>query len=233
MFVVSWQRIPRIVVNVPVPFKVLLIRQTDDGQEVCAGEISDDDWRLFTAFRDYAVGLESAEWVRAGLDSHYSASQASDGVMKIDAPNKPSDTAVRELLHLMRPFLLQNEATWYPKINGRLYAYLDHPYLRKELATGRRIFDHGSFHLYGQITINDLPLHDERTFSLWLNAFEYHRDPKKRAELTSAFRGPPDDFALAVFRSILADRAAEVMKVAAMITSIENARSSQVKDGCE
>lgn len=55
---------------------------------------------------------------------------------------------------------------------------------------------------YGQISINNLPLHDERTFDLWVNAFEYHRDRAKRLKLTEALKGPPDDFVPAVFRNI-------------------------------
>ena len=210
-----------------IPFKMLLTRQSDGVEEVCAGAITDADWALLCTFRDYAKDLESAEWVRSGLDADYSVGPDENGATKVDVPNKPSDAAVRELLHLMRPFLLRNERTWYPAINSKLRGYLDHPYLRQWLALGRRIFDNGHFQLYGQISINELPLHDERTFGLWLNAFEYHRDPQKRAQLSEAMHGPPDEFVLAVFRSILADRATEVPRLATLITSLEAAPSNQ------
>lgn len=193
----------------PVPFKIRLTRQSDGVEEICQGQISGKDWQLFRTFRDFAMELRATEWVRSGLDSHYTAGSDESGFLKVEAPNRAPDSAVRELLHVIRPFVLKGEPTWYPAVNSRLRRYLDHPHLRALLATSRRVFDNGHFHLYGQISINDLPLHDEHTFSLWLNAFEYHRDQEKQAILAAAFNGPPDELALAVFRSILADRAAE------------------------
>ena len=46
------------------------------------------------------------------------------------------------------------------------------------------------------------PVHDEQTFNLWLNAFEFHRDRDKRATLTKALGGELDDLALLVCRII-------------------------------
>jgi hypothetical protein len=211
---------------VPTPFRVLLTKQTDGSEEVCSGEIADEDWSLFATFRDYARDLESAEWVRAGLNAGYKLTFDATGQKAVEAHDRPSDGAVRELLHLLRPFVLQNEPTWYPTVNSRLRRYLSHPYLLDWLATGRRIFDNGHFHLYGQISINNLPLHDERTFALWLNAFEYHRDAGKRAQLTEAMNGELDELALAAFRSIVADRTTEVLRLALFITNLEQAPSN-------
>jgi hypothetical protein len=211
----------------PVPFNIRLTRESDGAVETCAGTIDDADWALFATFRDYSTSLGSSEWVRACLDAGYSIMEDGAGIPQIEAPYRPSDAAFRELLHLMRPFVLQNEPTWYPSINSTLRGYLQHPYLQDWLAVGRRIFDNGRFHLYGQISINDLPLHSEKTFQTWLNAYEYHRDQTKRAKLEAAFNGPPDEMSLAAFRSILADRTVEVRRLAALISNIENAPSNR------
>ena len=207
----------------PVPFRIRLIRASDGVEETCSGEIPDADWRLLTTFWTYAKDLESAEWVQAGLDADYSIQPGENGESQILVRHKPSDAAVSQLLHRMRPFLLQNEDTFYTRVNKTLARHLTHKWLRDWLAIGRRIFDHGQFRVYGQITVNDLPLHDERTFGLWLNAFEYHRDQAKRAQLIESMGGPPDDFVLAIFRAILADRATEVLRLATMIDKIERA----------
>jgi hypothetical protein len=211
----------------PVPYRIHLTKQADGTEDVCSGLISDVDWLLFSTYRDYAEELKATEWVRSGLDAEYSVTSDDKWNTCVEVRNKPSDAVVSQLLHRMRPFVLQNEPTWYPTVNSRMRGYLDHSYLRQWLAAGRRIFDHGHFSLYGQISINDLPLHDERTFNLWLNAFEYHRDQGKRAKLTEALNGPPDDLALAVFRAMLADKAAEVMRIAHLITDIETAPSNR------
>src|SRR4051794_288942 len=110
----------------PLEFTLRLVRSTDGVEEVCAGIINDTDWKQFATFREYAKELEAAEWVRAGLDAHYSVHRDTSGVITVDVPNRPSDAAFHQMLHLMRPFVLEEHDTAYVKINNKLRRYLDH-----------------------------------------------------------------------------------------------------------
>jgi hypothetical protein len=211
---------------VPTRYRIVLRRGEDGPDEVCAGEISDEDWRLLTQFRDFAEELRSAEWVRQGLDSRYSIATEPGRGLVATVPKQPSDTALRELLHLLRPFVLQNEATYFPKVSGRLWKYLDHPHLQKLLAHSRAVFSGDEMRRYFKISAHQLDINDERTLSLWLNAFEYHRNPDKREEFLRLHGGPPDELTLTVFRDMLASKAEAVFWLADLITVIDRAPSN-------
>jgi hypothetical protein len=210
-------------------FGFQLTRKDTGAVEELRGDISAEDWVLFTEFRDYSGEIRNAEWFRAGLDAGFSLKYKQETGLSVEVPNQPSNAAVRELLHLLRPFVLQKERKAYVRVASKLWQYFDHPYLRQVLAKSRKIFDDGQFSLYGHIELNDLRLNDDRTFGLWLNAFEYHRDPAKRAELEKAFHGQPDDLVMAIFRGMISDKAVEVLRLAAFITGIEDAHNKRVQ----
>jgi hypothetical protein len=210
----------------PTRYRIVLRRGDDGPDEICAGEISDEDWRLFTAFRDFAEELRSAEWVRQGLDSRYSIHSEAGRGLVADVPKRPSDTALRELLHLIRPFVLQNEETHFPKVSARLWKYLNHPHLQQLLAHWRAVFSGEEMRRYFKITAHQLDINNDRALALWLNAFEYHRDADKREEFLRLHGGPPDELTLTVFRDMLASKAEAVFWLAELITAIERAPSN-------
>jgi hypothetical protein len=205
----------------PIRYRIVLRRSDDGPDEVCTGEISDEDWRLFTTFRDFAEELRSAEWVRQGLDSRYSIGTEPGRGVVATVPKRPSDTALRELLHLIRPFVLKKEDTHFPKVSGRLWKYFNHPHLQNLLAHWRSVFSGEEMRRYFTITVHQLDISDDRTLSLWLNAFEYHRDAEKREEFLQLHGGPPDELTLSVFRDMVASKAEAVFWLADLITAID------------
>lgn len=224
----------------PLPFNITLRKQSDQSAEVCAGEISDEDWDLIDAFRKEAARLRTCEWIKAGLDDDYTLESDSTGRVVVNVANPPSDAAVRELLHLLRPFVLQNERTFFPKVTGRLWGYFAHEYIRGILAQHRDGFSHGydraCFELSVSATIegaagqnrdDNFVINDAEAFNLWINAFEYHRDEKKRKQLIEKLGAEPDDLTLAQFRRMIADKARAVLHVANFLESIVAAPSAR------
>lgn len=194
-------------------FTILLTHKATGAQEVCEGTIADVDRELFALFHTYASELREAVWVRDGLDAEYSLDARADGVPVVTVPNRPTDTAVRELLMLLRPFLLNDEATYFPKVTARLREYLTHPYLRAHLDRHRKGFADGYGRAFFTLSVNDVAINDQRTFDWWLNAFHYHRDPQKRAKLLAVVRDDVDELTLAVFRSMIADKALAILTI--------------------
>ena len=144
---------------------------------------------MFTTFLDFADELGSAEWARQGLDSRYSIGTEPGRELVAKVPKRLSDTALRELLHLIRPFVLQNEDTHFPKVSGRLWTYLNHPHLQKLLAHWRSVFSGDEMCCYFKITAHQLDINNDRTLALWLNVFEYYRDTEKREEFLQLHGG--------------------------------------------
>jgi len=204
----------------PIPFEIVLRNVSDGTEERNAGTIADADWKVLKSFKDYAADVRSTQWAKAGLGAHFVV----QGVRRktiIKWRKKPSLAKVRELLHCLRPFLLKNEPTFYPRVNKLLGKYLSHAFLQSELDLGRRIFHNGRFSLYGQLRVDNLPLYSSETFTRWLNAFEYHRNESDRTALANALGGTPDELGLAVFYSITADRAHMVLHLASLIAYID------------
>lgn len=205
----------------PLPFEIVFRKGSPEAAERVIGTISDADWQLLKKFRNNAADLRTTKWVRAGLDARFTV-RAFRGRTRITWRKKPSRAMVSELLHRLRPFVLKKEPTSYPRVNKLVRRCIDHEYIRADLDTARRIFQHGGFSLYGQLSVGSLPLYSSETFTRWLNAFEYHRDESHRQELEAALGGPPDDLALAVFYGIAADRSQMVMHLASVISALEH-----------
>jgi hypothetical protein len=225
---------------VPLPFRIILRKKSDQSAEVCAGEMSDEDWDLVEAFRKEAARLRTCEWIEAGLDDDYTVETDSRGSMVVNVANPPSDAAVRELLHVLRRFVLQSERTFFPTVTGRLWGYFAHEYLRGILAQHRDGFKHGYDRAYfelsvsatiegatGQKRADNFVINDAEAFNLWINAFEYHRDESKRNQLIKKLGAEPDDLTLAQFRRMIADKARAVLHVANFLDGTAAAPSAR------
>jgi hypothetical protein len=218
----------------PLPFRVVLTKKSDQSEEVCAGEISDADWATLETFRLEAAKLRTGAWVANGLDTNYTISGDGSGKIIVDWPNRPSDAVVREHLHLLRPFVLQkNNPTHFPKILNILRRYFTHPHLQNLLAEHRDGFRHGYGRAYFQLSVSAtlegasgqnsddyFLINDERAFDLWVNAFEYHRDQDKRKQLTEKLGTEPDEMTVTTFQNILADKATAVLHVASFLDDL-------------
>jgi hypothetical protein len=215
-----------------IPFRFRISMRTSGMEEICEGEIPDDDWARLIAFRDCARELETAEWVKNGLDADYNVTSRESGEPLVEVPNRPTDAAVRELLLLLRPFILEKEFTFYLRVLGILRRYVQHPALAALFEQQKRFFLTGHFGLFGKISVGGphadpfsddmLVLNDSDTFDLWLNAFVYHRDSEKRAALMAHFGKEDDEFILASLRALIADKAYAVLWLANFVDQMAN-----------
>ena len=80
-----------------------------------------------------------------------------------------SDAELHEFLHVLRPVILQKEATSFNNVAallGRRFAsraFADH------MKVIRRVFEHGELNLYMQVSIGGQPLFHESLLDTWLN----------------------------------------------------------------
>jgi hypothetical protein len=216
----------------PIPFRFRLTKPDSTAEEICEGAIPDEDWAIAVEFREYALELESAEWVKSGLDAGYDVKFSADSGTVVEVPKPPTDTAVREVLLLLRPFILDDEPTSFLRVLGILRRYMSHPALKQLFEQRRRIFLKGQLGLYGEISISGpgadplgdgaLVLNDTKTLNLWLNAFVYHRDADKREALLSHFGSKDDELVHATLRALIADKTQAVIWLATFIDQLAN-----------
>ena len=207
-----------------VPYRFVINNKRTGEDEIAEGQIPDDLWQTLLAFRDEARRVSSCDWVRAKLPGTYRVHFDAGGV-RVELIDAPSDSAIAQILHRVRPFVLQSERLYYPRVAGKFYESIPHPFLRGLLAENRAMFTGKDMRQAFVITSHDLELNSETAFDLWVGAFEYHphdRDPSHKEKFLALHGGPPDDMALAVFRDMLRGKVLAILNLADFVSGIED-----------
>lgn len=193
-----------------------------DTPEIVDGQFTDDEWESLLAFRAESERLRRAEWIASGMSAPIHIEWSQGSPLTHSTPNRPSDAQVKEVLHGLRPFILQKDPHFFPRTLNILTGAIRHPWMRAQKRTALDRFVGADVRQLFQLTAGDLELTAPRAIDLWLNAFEYHRDPVKHAEFVKERGGEPNDLDLAVFRSMLVGKVDAIMGLANFITWFVN-----------
>lgn len=196
-----------------------VIPETQERVEV-RGEFSSDEWERLLRFAEYAEELEETALFQNGGEIRANFSLDGNGVFN-DSSVFPSRPVVAELIHALRPIILQKEPTHFLRVCNLLSKHYSHPYLRKMIDRLRRHFVVNPSEDGWRFEVDEFALNSEEALDAWLNAYEYHRDADKRAELERLHAGPPNDFSKAVFLLLLLRKAEAAITVAGLIRAIE------------
>src|SRR6185295_6934340 len=132
----------------------------------------------------------------------------------------PDPDHYRALLHLMRPFVLQREATHFGKVVNILCSRLDHPAFRTYLDRQKAIFA-GQRQQAMKLFSNGTVINSTETLDLWLNGFEYHRDADKRTQFEALQSETlPVEVSLNLLAGIVLDRVRAVLDIGNAIYSM-------------
>jgi hypothetical protein len=180
-------------------------------------------WQTLERFAAYAHELTQCRVLSTDWGPfRFSVSGNEDGVM-FEPTSMPDADDFRALLLLMRPFVLQDEQTSFFKVRNILERRLsDHPALRAYLDRQKAIFD-GQRCQAMKLVSGDTVINSRQTLELWLNAFQYHRDEKKRA-MFEALHGDvlPVELTRALMIEIMLDQARAVVVIGNAIFALRN-----------
>ena len=189
-------------------------------------EIPDDDWVTLIAFADGADELRNSQVFQAGLRVQLKIKWNATTGLAFEGILPPNDV-IAALLHRVRPFVLQKEATSFFRVRNILAKHMVHPELRRMLDFQRDLFSGKDFQ--EQLRIESATpilkgvVNSGESFQKWLNAFEYHHDPQKRAEIEQLCGILTFDAARAVFVSMLLDKLKSILFLATIIRRCESA----------
>jgi hypothetical protein len=188
--------------------------KTQKGIEI-TGEFSDPEWKTCLSFVEYADDLSRTQLVRKGNTRLVIQWNAQTG---FEPPVLPPVSELSEFLHMMRPFILNKESTYYIKVDSIISKNFQYDYIRKILKMKRNLFlGRAQKNLY-QLSTEAIVLSSEEMLKKWLNAYEYHRDESKREELQ---RLHSDGFPLEIIKffwiDILLDKAVAIFWLQALI----------------
>lgn len=207
------------------PYKIRITLSDSKETVLVEGSFTDEEWLQLTKFRQYVRELEESEYVSNGmpLDSKISWT-VEEGFY---SPTLPPASQIREFLHLLRPLILDDEATYFPRILNIIARHFQHPYFRDTIKTLRDGFLKGNTIRYFKVSIDELQINSEKALRLWLNAFEYHRDPEKEAKLRTLHQEVPFASSKSLLINQLRDKVDAMQWLAAFIDRIEKAPTNQ------
>lgn len=198
----------------PHRFQVTLRNETSGTAERLDGEFSDEDWDSLSRFLALSYRLAKCQIARTKNQLHFRINGSAEQEVVFEATLPPEDDIAAFLLR-MRPFVLQREATNFFKVRNILARYLTLPILRKHLDNLRDRYN-GKFIPFS-VGVNTMELSSEKTVDIWLNAFEYHQDVEKQAELNAMYKVFPESSARVMFLYYMLERASAIGKLGALI----------------
>jgi hypothetical protein len=197
----------------------ITVTTTTGEKHTQSGQFPDDEWDLLKRFLAYTFPLSETGIVKYGrgvsykVHWHHEQGETEEAVV-------PADDEVSAFLHRMRPFILQSEPSYLPRILNVLARRVTLPTARRILDVYRKRFLR---QLDGDLRIStgEVELTSDETLTKWLNAFEYHRDEDKQKdlrEITVAFTEPSSR---AIFLISLYEKAKAVFETASLIRALE------------
>jgi hypothetical protein len=218
-----------------MPKEMTLQLQDKDGKAVGAQThvtFDDAEWDRLKRFLEFSAEVAETPIVREGRRASTSLScDFTTGVMSHTVALPPK-AEIQALLHLMRPFVLQKEPTAFNRIVNILERRIDDPRVRSSLEQQKQLFSGEEFQQQVKMIASagpgtDAVLNSEETFQLWLNAYEYHKDEEKKAELEELHALLPFEWLRGMFVSMMLDRALAVINIANFIRFLETSKRGE------
>lgn len=192
--------------------------------EAVSVEIPADEWQLLLDFASYADQLETTEFLRVGITDHCEV--IVDGSIRV-TKDLPPASQLRELLHTLRPLILQNEPTSYVRVVGILGRRIDHHLWRGFIKGYARSFRADASQEFFTVRIGNLVLNSEEALDLWLNGYEYHRDREKRNRLSASIGSEVTETSRALFVDLLGAKVEAILEVRDLVHWIERGSLSE------
>lgn len=165
-----------------------------------------------------ASRLKTAEALKDGVVRRSGIRWSTEEGWQVTSPLP--EAQVRELLHLIRPFVLKKERTEYPSVTKLLGRRITDPKVRRDLREARKIFAGGVSRFHYGIFANGVMLNCEPVFHAWINGYEYHQDVEKRALIESLCPGTSFEFGRGLLVDILLDKALLVLDLATFLEAL-------------
>ncbi|HMU32716.1 MAG TPA: hypothetical protein PKC89_02510 [Pyrinomonadaceae bacterium] len=150
-----------------------------EGETNLLGRFSEEDLELLGDFCTHAEELHQSKVIQEGFPQSVKFHWTKDKGVQIEA--EPfEDEFISSFLHKLRPIFLSEEPASFDKTSGLIGRAFSDKAMKRHLKAIRYRFETSSFSAYGQVSVGNVPVFDQATIKIWLNAFEYHQDPEKR-----------------------------------------------------
>jgi hypothetical protein len=202
---------------VPHPFRVTITNKRTAEAETVVGEFPDDEWTALTQCQDAYQRLARCRMAQTQHDLSWKISHSA-GNSVIHEATFPPDDDIDAFLLRMRPFVLEREKTHFYRVRNVLARRIPFALFHQHLDS---VPDRYAGKTLGfTLEVGGVPLAAPEAIDKWLNAFEYHLDTDKQAELHAMFRVFPEQSARALFVHAMIERAAAIGQLVPIIDSL-------------
>ena len=204
-----------------MPRLEVTLRSTEgSASEEVSLDVPDEDWDRLLAFHREVERLRSTRFVQERQGGQIAVNWSVGQPIRSNAKQVDIE-AVGAMLLKLRPFVLQDEETFFHKIKKLLKRRLAHKAFRRHIdllddgftlrTLGRKI----KFQGQGRTPLSVDVVMD------WLNSYEYHRDPKKKeaVEQDLGFFGQDQD-GLPVILFALTDMVQSVLDLDGLVETL-------------
>lgn len=211
----------------PRPFAFTFTRPSSPQPVECSGFFEDEEYRILLKYLECYQRLAETAVMQGQYQTRFNLKWQKDEGFQ-DGSVLPPHDAYLAFLYSLRPFLLNDEETYFYKVANILSRRIDLPEIRGRIENYRDLFSTREMQTVVSIRISQGPrsgkqqgagvvINTEDILRKWLNAFEYHRDDDKRRFFDDLNRLLPDQSLRGLFFSMLVDQANAVTKLAMVI----------------
>ena len=166
---------------------------------------SESDLRILDRFLEYID-----EWHNQGIDhsklsTRMTMNYVKDGQSYFES-TLPDPTTFSAYAIALRPFIHQNEPTYFHKIKGILGRACESKQFRRLLKEIDNLYNSRNADLKISLRAGQDEYDQEKVFQIWLNSYVYHRDEDKRQLLESFNGGLPENARKAYFTMLFAEK---------------------------
>lgn len=199
-------------------------REAGSGNIIHAhAEFTDYEFKALGRYAEYAHHLGLSSYFKQENPLSLKISWSEDDGFGSEC-EIPDDDLISSFLHRLRPFILQEEQTYFHKICKILSRRLDNVAIRMKIAEQKKIFDGDCIRSMVMISSNEKIVNSEEHLRKWLNAFEYHRDIDKQKEMNELHWLLPLNTYRALFLQMLCEKSDAVFYAQWLIKGLREGR---------
>ncbi|MDX1997164.1 MAG: hypothetical protein SF066_05545, partial [Thermoanaerobaculia bacterium] len=200
--------------------------ESPDGtvEEASIAPFSFDERVILDDFMTFSAELLVNPLAKSSIRASLSLAWTLENGLKVQT-ERPPDDQVDALLMKLRPFILQDEPTFLPKVlNIVKKASGRRGPVHKVVESINRAFSceemRSSVLCIGSYTVNPelaMVVNSEEAFSTWLNGYRFHRDRDKRKTFESLHSMIPQESSVVIFMMMLQEKLKAIIEARTLL----------------
>lgn len=197
-------------------FKIAVTEKATGASSEISADFEDEEVVSLEGFVNNAHRLMEARVIKEGLSGSLTINYDRAHGLSVRV-RLPDEDLILAFLHRLRRFILNDEPSSYNKVTGIIARRFDDPFIRGIVRAQRALYEGRDFQSQVRIESNATLINCDDMLMKWLNAFEFHTDATKQAEIEKLHQLMPLEASRAIFIMILIEKVKAIANIANFI----------------